>query len=192
MSTGRRDDAAPSAWERLRLEAPTECALPDAGVARDLDATASAAAVRCLFGVDDGDAVCALAPFEQVSSRRVHGAPSPGLGVADYLDVLLPPSPATRSAALDVLVRGCWRARDAWDALDLPASQRVAYRRDLTTMAARSGLRAAVLPGYARPEIALTGDWDEYLKARPGRFRYNLRSRLRRLEERGEVRFRTG
>jgi CelD/BcsL family acetyltransferase involved in cellulose biosynthesis len=52
-------------------------------------------------------------------------------------------------------------------------------------------MRYAVLPGHVRPAISLDGSWETYLKTRPGRFRYNLRSRLRRLEAQGPVQFRT-
>src|SRR5207248_9716919 len=63
--------------------------------------------------------------------------------------------------------------------------------QDLGSIAAGRGLRCAVLPGYVRPAIDLSGGWSAYLRTRPGRFRYNLRSRLRRLGELGAVRFRT-
>jgi CelD/BcsL family acetyltransferase involved in cellulose biosynthesis len=185
------DAGGRAAWERLRLAAPTESLFltpewPETwtrllGNGRAL-----------LFGVADGDKICALAPMEQTTVAGGFTVLRPlGTGVADYLDLLLPYDPSTRIASLEVLVGELIARRDAWDAVTLsglPGESPTAC--DLTRVAGERGLRAATLPGYARPEIALDGDWESYLQSRPGRFRYNLRSRLRRLAERGEVRFR--
>jgi len=106
--------------------------------------------------------------------------------------VLLPPEPERRDAALATLADGLVQRSGAWDALDLrgfPAES--ATVAALAAAASARGMRHAVLPGYVRPGIMLEGTWDDYLKTRPGRFRYNLRSRLRRLEQQGAVEFRT-
>ena len=140
----------------------------------------------------DGDDVAALAPIDRAWVGGLAVLRPLGLGVTDYFDVVLPPEPDRRRAALGALADALVERAGAWDALDLrgvPAESPTV--KDLIAVAAGRGMRQVVLPGHSRPGIALDGSWDEYLKTRPGRFRYNLRSRLRRLAEQGEVRFRT-
>jgi CelD/BcsL family acetyltransferase involved in cellulose biosynthesis len=182
---------AAEVWERLRLAAPTESVFltPEwletwcrhLGTGRPL-----------LFAVlDEGDLV-ALAPFDRVWVGGFAVLRPLGLGVTDYADLLLPPDPERRRAAIGALAGALVERAGAWDALDLrgvPAES--ATVKDLIAVAAGRGMRYAVLPGHVRPAIALDGSWETYLKTRPGRFRYNLRSRLRRLGEQGSVHFRT-
>jgi CelD/BcsL family acetyltransferase involved in cellulose biosynthesis len=112
--------------------------------------------------------------------------------VSDYFDLLLPPEPDRRRAALETFADALVGRGGAWDALDLrgiPAESPTV--QELIAAASARGMRHAIVPGYTRPAIGLEGTWDVYLDARPGRFRYNLRSRLRRLQERGTVNFRS-
>jgi CelD/BcsL family acetyltransferase involved in cellulose biosynthesis len=182
---------AAEVWECLRRAAPTE----------SLFLTPEWLQTWCrhlgsgqplLFAVLDGDEVVALAPIDRIWVGGLAVLRPLGLGVADYADLLLPPDPARRLGALGALADALIARTGAWDALDLrgvPAESETAS--ELIAVAAARGMRHAVLPGYTRPGIALEGSWEEYLSSRPGRFRYNLRSRLRRLGEQGAVTFRT-
>lgn len=185
------DERAAAVWERLRRAAPTESVFltPEwlqawsqhLGTGQPL-----------LFAVEDAGEVIALAPIERVWVGGMAVLRPLGLGVSDYFDVLLPAEPDRRHAALATLADGLVQRGSAWDALDLrgfPAES--ATVQELAEAAAARGMRCAVLPGYTRPGITLAGTWDDYLKTRAGRFRYNLRSRLRRLGEQGTVEFRT-
>jgi CelD/BcsL family acetyltransferase involved in cellulose biosynthesis len=185
------DECAAEAWERLRQRAPTERVFltPDwlGSWCRHLGS-----GHPLVFAVVDGAEVVALAPIDRVWVGGLAVLRPIGLGVTDYFDLLLPPDPERRRAALGALAEALVQRGGAWDALDLrgvPAESPTV--QDLIAAAAERGMRQAVVPGHSRPAIALDGSWDAYLGSRPGRFRYNLRSRLRRLEERGEVRFRS-
>jgi CelD/BcsL family acetyltransferase involved in cellulose biosynthesis len=185
------DRPSADAWERLRASAPTE----------GLFMTPDWLETWCrhlgsghplVFGIQDGDEVVALAPIDRTWVGGLSVLRPFGLGVSDYFDLLLPPEIDRRRAALAAFADALVERGSAWDALDLrgvPAESPTV--QDLIAAAAERGMRHAVVPGYSRPGISLTGDWESYLSTRPGRFRYNLRSRLRRLQERGTVRFRT-
>ena len=114
----------------------------------------------------------------------------PGLGVSDYLDLLLPPEPAAAGAALERLLDWLLEA-GGWELLDLPNLPDESPTVELLTRAAeRRGLRLACLETHRRPYLALAGNWEQFLASRPQKLRYNLRSRRRQLETRGELRFR--
>jgi CelD/BcsL family acetyltransferase involved in cellulose biosynthesis len=181
-------------WERLRRAAPTESLFltPDWLQAWCRHLGTGQPLVFAVLDGRDGDEVAALAPIDRVWLGGLAVLRPLGLGVTDYADLLLPPEPARRRAALGALAGALVERAGAWDALDLrgvPAES--ATVRDLIAVAAGRGMRHAVLPGYPRPAIALDGTWDAYLQTRPGRFRYNLRSRLRRLGEQGPFQFRS-
>lgn len=114
----------------------------------------------------------------------------PGLGVSDYLDLLLPPDPAAAELALERLLD--WLlAADGWALLDLPNLPDESPTAELLRRAAeRRGLRHSCLETYRRPYLALAGSWEQYLASRPPKLRYNLRARRRQLATRGELRFR--
>jgi CelD/BcsL family acetyltransferase involved in cellulose biosynthesis len=182
---------AADTWERLRRAAPTESLFmtPDwlESWSRHLGS-----GHPLLFAVVDGDEVIALAPIDRTWVGGLAVLRPLGLGVTDYFDLLLPPDADRRRAALATLADALVGRGGAWDALDLrgvPAESPTV--QDLIVAAAARGMRHAVVPGYSRPAIALEGTWDEYQGGQPGRFRYNLRSRLRRLGEQGTVTFRT-
>lgn len=127
----------------------------------------------------------------------------PGLGASDYLDLLLPAEPSRRAEALACLLDWLLEA-PGWDVLDLPN-----LPAESPTLAAlqaevlRRGLAAFRVRTYARPFIQLAhsqahplddgaspaGGWDAYLASRPGKFRYNLRSRQKRLAQLGRLTF---
>lgn len=186
------DAGAAAVWERLRQEAPTESLFltPEWLQAWSRHLGDGRPVV---FGVaDDERGVVAVAPFQRVWVGGLTVLRPLGTGVSDYLDLLLPADAGLRRAALGVLVEALLARADAWDAVDLrgvPAESPTVA--EVAAIFEERGLRCAVLPGYSRPAIALEGTWEAYLGERPGRFRYNLRSRLRRLQERGEARFRS-
>ena len=184
------DRSAAEAWEQLRRRAPTESVFmtPDwletwsrhLGSGRPL-----------VFGVEDRSEVIALAPIDRVWVGGLAVLRPLGLGVTDYFDLLLPPEPERRRLALAALADALVDRGGAWDALDLrgvPAESPTV--QELIDAASERGMRYAVVPGHSRPGITLDGTWEAFLNSRPGRFRYNLRSRLRRLQERGKVTFR--
>ena len=185
------NQGATDAWERLRSLAPTE----------GLFLTPDWLETWCrhlgsghplVFGVEDGGNTVALAPIDRTWVGGLSVLRPLGLGVTDYFDLLLPPEPDRRRSALAAFADALVERGGAWDALDLrgvPAESPTV--QDLIAAAAERGMRHAVVSGYGRPAISLDGGWEEYLDARPGRFRYNLRSRLRRLQEMGAVTFRT-
>ena len=186
----------PVAWERLRSSAPTSPVfmtpewlnswwrhLGQGGGARPL-----------VLAVIDGHELMALAPLYRapIGGVGLRALRLMGGGVSDYCDLLLRPDPTRRRAALVALLDGLAQRQVGWDALDLrglPAESPSV--NELAALAKSRGMPCAVLPGYARPAISLDGTFESFLKARPGRFRYNLRSRLKRLGQLGEVRFRS-
>jgi CelD/BcsL family acetyltransferase involved in cellulose biosynthesis len=185
------DRRAANIWERLRQRAPTESLFltPDwlETWSRHLGS-----GHPLVFGVEDGGEFVALAPIDRTWVGGLAVLRPLGLGVSDYFDLLLPPEPDRRRAALTTFADALVGRGGAWDALDLrgvPAESPTV--EELVAAASDRGMRVSVVPGHSRPAIGLDGTWEQYLDARPGRFRYNLRSRLRRLEERGAVRFRT-
>lgn len=185
------DQRAADTWEQLRRRAPTEGLFmtPDwlepwcrhLGSGRPL-----------VFGVEDGGEVLALAPVDRVWVGGLAVLRPLGLGVSDYFDLLLPPEPDRRRLAMSAFADALVERGGAWDALDLrgvPAESPTV--QDLAQAASERGMRHVLVPGHSRPAVSLDGTWEEFLNGRPGRFRYNLRSRLRRLEEQGTVTFRT-
>ena len=184
------DRAAAGTWERLRQRAPTESLFmtPDwlETWTRHLGSSHP-----LVFGIEDGGEVVALAPIDRVWVGGLAVLRPLGLGVTDYFDLLLPPEPERRRLALAAFADALVQRAGVWDALDLrgvPAESPTV--QELVEAAAERGMRYAVVPGHGRPGISLDGTWDTFLNGLPGRFRYNLRSRLRRLQERGTVTFR--
>ena len=185
------DERAADTWESLRRRAPTESLFmtPDwlETWCRHLGS-----GHPLVFGIEDAGEIVALAPIDRTWVGGLAVLRPLGLGVSDYFDLLLPPEPERRQRAVAAFADALVERSGAWDALDLrgiPAES--ATVAELVAAASERGMRHAVVPGYARPGISLDGTWDQLLDARPGRFRYNLRSRLRRLSERGTVSFRT-
>lgn len=180
-------------WERLRATAPTEAPFLSTDWLETWWRHLGPGGDPSILAVRRGSEVVALAPLYR--SRIGPAGPvvlrPMAAGVSDYLDLILPRDGWDRRLSLMTLVDGLLERR-GWDALDLvnlPAeSPTVAALRYL---AACRGLPVAELPGRRRPGIGLDGSWDRFLGSRPGKARYNLRSRLRRLEGRGPVRFRS-
>ena len=185
------DRAAAGTWERLRQRAPTESLFmtPDwlepwcrhLGSGRPF-----------VFGIQDAGEVIALAPIDRTWVGGLAVLRPLGLGVSDYYDLLLPAESDRRQQALAAFADALVSRAGAWDAIDLrgvPSESPTV--QELIAAAEARGMRHAVVPGYSRPAVNLDGTWEDLLNSRPGRFRYNLRSRFRRLEERGTVRYRT-
>ncbi|HYU17086.1 MAG TPA: GNAT family N-acetyltransferase [Chloroflexota bacterium] len=181
-------------WEQVRAGAPTETVFltPDwlepwwrhLGPRKRLS----------LLAVEEGAGMKALAPLYRapIGATGLTALRPLGGGVSDYLDLLLPADGDERQTCLETLLNGLLAHPSGWDAIDLmnlPAESPTV--QGLVGLCRERGLACAVLPSHARPEIELDGTWDEYVRSLPGRFRYNLRSRLKRLSQLGEVRFRT-
>lgn len=114
----------------------------------------------------------------------------PGLGVSDYLDLLLPGDREQAAAAAGALLDWLIRA-SGWDLLDLPNLPNESPTADLLAQAAAErGLGLLSRETHPRPYVRLEGSWEQYLASRPQKLRYNLRSRRRRLAELGDVGFR--
>jgi CelD/BcsL family acetyltransferase involved in cellulose biosynthesis len=114
----------------------------------------------------------------------------PGLGVSDYLDLLLPAESEAAAAAVERLLDWLLQA-GGWDLLDLPNLPAESPTAGLVTAAAeRRGLRWARFETHRRPYLALGGSWEQYLASRPQKLRYNLRARRRQLGALGALSFR--
>ena len=114
----------------------------------------------------------------------------PGLGVSDYLDLLLPSEPSAARAGVESLLEQLL-GRSDWSVLDLPNLPEEAPTADLVqAAAARRGLAPFRQRTNLRPYVDLRTGWPALLASRPRKLRYNLRSRGRRLEQEGAVRYR--
>jgi CelD/BcsL family acetyltransferase involved in cellulose biosynthesis len=185
--------AAADEWERVRREAPTERVFLTPEWLETWWRHLGPGGRPSLLAVRRASRMMALAPLyrSRIGPSGLVALRPLGIGVSDYLDVLLPAEPDERRACLATLLDGLLARPSGWDALDLPNLPGESPTiEDITLLARGRGLPCVVLPGYARPAVALEGTWDGYLKTRSSRFRYNLRSRLRRLGQLGDVRFR--
>lgn len=188
--------AAAAAWERLRVQAPTDTPFltPEWLETwwRHLGPTRRQRPSILAVATDSELVLLGALHRAAVGSTGLVALRPLGLGVSDYLDLLLPLEPDRRERCLARLLDGLLARSGGWDVIDLPnlpaASPTV---EALDRLARARGLPSAVLDGYRCPYIALTGSWAELLSSRPGRFRYNLRSRLKRLRALGDVVFRT-
>ena len=181
-------------WERLRPAAPTETIFLTPDWLETWWRHLGPPGRPSLLVIEENCEAHALAPLYRapIGVGGLVALRPLGLGVSDYLDLLLPTDGATRRACLEALLNGLLAHPSGWDALDLlnvPGESPTAD--ELPRLARSRGLPCAVLPAYLRPAIDLHDNWGAYLKSRPGRFRYNLRSRLRRLGRHGHVGFRS-
>jgi CelD/BcsL family acetyltransferase involved in cellulose biosynthesis len=184
-------DQAP--WERLRAAAPTEALFLTPDWLETWWRHLGPGGEPSILTVQGGGDLLAIAPLMRVTPLMAGPVVLRPLGanVADYLDLLLPAERGARERCLAAVLDGLL-GRPGWhvlDLLNLPAESPTVD--DLRRLAGRRGLPIRLLPGYRRPAISLDGSWDAYLHGRPAKFRYNLRSRLRRLSTLGEVAFRT-
>ena len=113
----------------------------------------------------------------------------PGLGVSDYLDLVLPADLASAKVAVGILLD--WLVETGgWDIFDLPNLPSESPTAKLLLAAARERRLGSVCQvTFERPFVALDGTWQTYLASRSPKLRYNLRSRQRRLAELGRTRF---
>jgi CelD/BcsL family acetyltransferase involved in cellulose biosynthesis len=147
---------------------------------------------RGLFVFEAGRAKAAAILVAQRLGSLAAGARvlrPPGLGVSDYLDVLLPTDAVGARLAVDSLLDWLVRTR-GWDLLDLPNLPSESPTARLLLAAARQrGLANVCRESYQRPFVALEGSWQSYLAGRSPKLRYNLRSRRRHLAALGDARF---
>jgi CelD/BcsL family acetyltransferase involved in cellulose biosynthesis len=114
----------------------------------------------------------------------------PGLGVSDYLDLLLPSDSAAAQAAVAALLDWLIES-DGWDLLDLPnVPDESPTPALLMAAAAQRGLSWHMMTTFHRPFIALNGAWAGYEASRPRKVRANLRARRRHLAAQGQLRYR--
>jgi CelD/BcsL family acetyltransferase involved in cellulose biosynthesis len=113
----------------------------------------------------------------------------PGLGVSDYLDLLLPAEPGLAARVVTHLFD--WlQTTGGWDLLDLPNLPAESPTASLVCAeAARRGFRHFRVDTHRRPFITLNGSWEMYLTSRSRKLRYNLRSRRRQLASQGALGF---
>lgn len=78
--------------------------------------------------------------------------------------------------------------KDQWDVVELPqlptASQTL---RELPRLALEAGFLIGLWPSTNSPYVPLLGTWDGYFKGLKGHHRSNMRNRLKRLEQLGQV-----
>jgi CelD/BcsL family acetyltransferase involved in cellulose biosynthesis len=185
---------ARAGWEQIRRAAPTETLFLTLDWLEAWWRHLGPRGRPSILAVEDEAAPVALAPLHRAPIGRsgLVALRPLGVGVSDYLDLLLPPEAERRGACLGALLDGLLARPLLWDVLDLPnVPAESPTVGELSRLGEVRGLRLAVLPGYARPAVALSGTWDDYATSRPSKMRYNLRSRLRRLGQCGPVRFRT-
>jgi CelD/BcsL family acetyltransferase involved in cellulose biosynthesis len=112
----------------------------------------------------------------------------PGLGVSDYLDLLLPRKRPEAEAALRALLDWLMRA-GGWDLLDLPNLPCEGPTAELLAAEARRRrLPLYLVSTHRRPYLSLDGSWERFLASRPQKLRYNLRARRRHLAQQGDLR----
>ncbi|MFN8522560.1 MAG: GNAT family N-acetyltransferase [Chloroflexota bacterium] len=180
-------------WERIRRAASTEAVFMTPEWLETWWRHLGPGYGLRLLTVEDEHGPRAIAPLHraQVGATPFFALRPLGLGVTDYADLLLPPDPPTRERCAEALLSSLVGAHTTWDALDLQN-----LPSESPTIAAllgacrRLGLRSRLLDGHARPRIDLRSGWEAVLGSKTGKFRYNLRSRLRRLGEHGRVSFR--
>jgi CelD/BcsL family acetyltransferase involved in cellulose biosynthesis len=113
----------------------------------------------------------------------------PGLGVSDYLDLLLPSDSEAGQSALEALFDWLLQA-GGWDLLDLPNLPAESPTAELVAAAANHrGLKTLRFETYGCPFVALQLDWQSYLASRPSKLRYNLRARQRHFAELGQLHY---
>ena len=113
---------------------------------------------RCVFGVEDGGEVVALAPIDRTWVGGLAVLRPLGLGVSDYFDLLLPPEPERAARPLAAFADALVERGGAWDALDLrgvPAESPTVT--ELIAAASARGMRHAIVPGHAARPSAWTG-----------------------------------
>lgn len=111
-----------------------------------------------------------------------------GEGVSDYTDWLLPTQPDQRHQSIELLADALVTQPD-WMGLEHPGFRDVEDARLLEGALARRGVAVRLLRGLPCPRIEMPDGFDAYFRTRSSRFRYNVRSRRRRLEALGPVRF---
>ena len=134
--------------------------------------------------------VAAIAPL-MVETVRMYGLPVRKIDLihndhTPRVDFIVPDDAAESYRAIwDTL----FAAGGAWDVLQLSRIVRgSATGAAITRFADARGCARGLWQGDVSPYIELTGTWEDYYRALPGKFRQNLRNRLSRLLKLGEPR----
>jgi len=134
-----------------------------------------------LLAVRDGDSLIGIWPLmEEGAALSLIG----GAEVCDYLDVI-----ALAGREAEVLAAGLAHLGAAASLLDLrflPAASPTLAQ--IPALAGRSGWEVACAVDDVCPTVVLPGDWESYLAALSKKDRHELRRKLRRLAEAGELR----
>ena len=109
-----------------------------------------------------------------------------GIGITDYLDVLLEPGIAAEGA--ERLLHDLAEHRDHWDMCDL---QGLRPESALLTAPIPCGVAAEVRQPEVCPVLPLPGSWEDLLNGRSAWLRRNIRQGHRRLSKTGDLRFGT-
>jgi CelD/BcsL family acetyltransferase involved in cellulose biosynthesis len=94
--------------------------------------------------------------------------------------------------ALDAIWAHLRSIESTWDLLllrEIAVPEGEEGRERFAVMAARDGHPFGVWRSYASPYLRLEGTWETFLADLPGKFRYNLRNRAKKLEGEGTVAF---
>lgn len=144
---------------------------------------------RLVLACDDSRLVAAAPLQVQRSPLGLTTLRNAGTGVSDYTDWLLPADPANRDEAVSAMFEHL-AAADDWIGFTLDGVTESAALLAALPAIDHLPLSVAALPGLPCPYVELRGSFEDLLATMPGRFRYNLRSRERRLAGLGRVELR--
>ncbi len=140
--------------------------------------------------VKAGEEVIAIAPF-MVNTTWKYGLPARRLEFIS--NVHTPRFDFIIARRREEACRAIWNCllsqRTQWDVVELseiPTDSQTL--KDLPRLAVEASFVTGLWPSANAPYVPLTGTWDDYLKGLKGHHRSNIRNRLKRLEQIGEVR----
>jgi CelD/BcsL family acetyltransferase involved in cellulose biosynthesis len=139
---------------------------------------------RPLWGIEvrHGERLVGLAPLYLERKGRERILAPIGLGLSDYLDVLV--DPAAGKAAVDALLHHIVERHQDWDVIRFPELRPTSRLLDAHFP---DGWERAASPREACPVLALSGSFDALAEAASTRLLAGLRNAKRRLEEKGSV-----
>lgn len=143
----------------------------------------------CVLMVKDGDEVLGLAPL-MLSRRRFYGLPLRCLGFV--YNSHTPRCDFIVARRADEVCRAIWNyiraQKDRWRVLELcqlPAGSPALEK--FSGLAPADGFSTELWPSSHSPYLSLEGSWDSYFAGLDRKHRQNLRRRLKRLQEAGQV-----
>jgi CelD/BcsL family acetyltransferase involved in cellulose biosynthesis len=111
-----------------------------------------------------------------------------GSGHSDYLDFLL--LPELEKECLAFIYDYLFKQKN-WDILDLIDIPEISILiQDSTMLLSPLSTKVSILPGFICPYLQWEGSYDEFLKSKSSNFRYDLKRKLKRAQQLGEVSFR--